>query len=201
MEQSFNPLFRYKKNAAKSNTFQFPCVRDHQFEYEEKTVNEKIVGFFKNPKPTKEALGTGTGAAAGATALGVFAPVAAVAGIQGIGFTTGGIAAGSTAAGMMSAAGPVAAGSTVATLQSIGALGALGAGASAGVGLLGAVLGAGFITATVYGGFKIHESLKYHDEEVPCWDRCHHRHVAPPPESADQDPSEVVFDTSYVDAM
>ena len=50
------------------------------------------------------------------------------AALSAVGFTTGGIAAGSTAAGMMSAAavangGGVAAGSTVAVLQSVGAVG------------------------------------------------------------------------------
>ena len=52
------------------------------------------------------------------------------AALSAVGFTTGGIAAGSTAAGMMSAAavangGGVAAGSTVAVLQSVGAVGGL----------------------------------------------------------------------------
>ena len=53
-------------------------------------------------------------------------PVGAVATIQAIGFTSGGIASGSMAAGMMAAGaveGFTAAGSTVATCQSIGAIG------------------------------------------------------------------------------
>ncbi|KAJ8333225.1 hypothetical protein SKAU_G00421210 [Synaphobranchus kaupii] len=70
-----------------------------------------------------------------ATTLGVvagagLAVVAVPAAVVGLGFTATGIAAGSTAAGMMSAAaiangGAVAAGSTVAVLQSIGAVGAV----------------------------------------------------------------------------
>ena len=52
------------------------------------------------------------------------------AAVSAIGFTSGGIAAGSTAAGMMSAAavangGGIAAGSAVAVLQSIGAVGGI----------------------------------------------------------------------------
>ncbi|XP_071849640.1 uncharacterized protein [Apostichopus japonicus] len=48
-----------------------------------------------------------------------------VGAVQLVGFTQGGIAAGSLAASMMSAAGPVAAGSLVAVCQSIGATGAV----------------------------------------------------------------------------
>ncbi|EQC35203.1 hypothetical protein SDRG_07432 [Saprolegnia diclina VS20] len=66
----------------------------------------------------------GGAAVAGAVA----APVATTAVVAGLGFTSSGIAAGSTAASMMSAAavangGGVAAGSTVAVLQSVGAAG------------------------------------------------------------------------------
>ncbi|XP_027489542.1 interferon alpha-inducible protein 27-like protein 2, partial [Corapipo altera] len=72
--------------------------------------------------------------------------VAAPAVVAGLGFTAGGIAAGSIAAKMMSAAaiangGGVAAGSTVAVLQSIGAAG-LSLGAEVGLGSLGAAAGA-----------------------------------------------------------
>lgn len=67
------------------------------------------------------------GGVVGGTAAYVGVPMA----VNAIGFTAEGIAAGSTAAGMMSTAamaeGGVAAGSTVATLQSIGATGSLGA--------------------------------------------------------------------------
>jgi len=71
------------------------------------------------------------------------------AAISGLGFTTGGIAAGSTAAAMMAAeavaaGGGVAAGGTVATLQSIGALGIMGGG---GAGLVLFGLSAGVVGA------------------------------------------------------
>ncbi|KAL3943356.1 MAG: hypothetical protein SGBAC_002559 [Bacillariaceae sp.] len=60
--------------------------------------------------------------------LGIAMPFAIVGVVNAMGFTAGGIAAGSAAAGMMSAeaislGGAVAAGGTVATLQSIGAVG------------------------------------------------------------------------------
>ncbi|ETV74113.1 hypothetical protein H257_11078 [Aphanomyces astaci] len=72
---------------------------------------------------TETAAGAGVGAAIGAAAWGLAAPVA-----NAIGFGASGIAAGSTASSMMSSAaiasgGGVAAGSTVATFQSIGAVG------------------------------------------------------------------------------
>lgn len=77
-------------------------------------------------------------------ALAAAAPAIAVAGVAGLGFETGGIVAGSTAAGMMSAAGPVAAGSTVAVMQSIGATGSLAAlgAAAAAVPVVGGAVGA-----------------------------------------------------------
>ncbi|NWU12559.1 IFI27 protein, partial [Cephalopterus ornatus] len=76
--------------------------------------------------------------------------VAVPACIAGLGFTAGGIAAGSIAAKMMSAAaiangGGVAAGSTVAVLQSVGAAGfsvAAKIGLMTGLGSLGAAAGA-----------------------------------------------------------
>ena len=60
--------------------------------------------------------------------LAASAPIVGVVAIQGIGFTSAGIAAGSVAASMMSSAaiangGGIATGSLVATLQSIGAVG------------------------------------------------------------------------------
>ena len=93
--------------------------------------------------------------AAGAIGLGVTIamPFAVMGIIGGMGFTSGGIAAGSTAAGMMSAeaiasGGAVAAGGTVATLQSIGATGLGVAGTSAAVGG-GAALGGTIVGGTV----------------------------------------------------
>lgn len=168
----------WKKNVRLNSNFQFHCTKDLCVDFEEKGVDQQIKEFFQSPKsatPTVAAMGTGS--VVGAAALGVAAPTAAVAGVQAIGFTSTGIAAGSTAAAMMSASAPVASGSLVAIGQSIGAVGALGAGASAGVGIVGALLGAVFVGAVVYGGFKLDEALKYKDEEVPCWDRCHHCHI------------------------
>jgi hypothetical protein len=83
------------------------------------------------------------------------------AAISSLGFTTGGIAAGSTAAAMMSAeaiaaGGGVAASGTVATLQSIGALGIMGGG---GAGLvlfsLSASVGCALGGALAYGVKKL----------------------------------------------
>eukprot|EP01126_Amoeba_proteus_P049793 TRINITY_DN5841_c0_g1_i2.p1 TRINITY_DN5841_c0_g1~~TRINITY_DN5841_c0_g1_i2.p1 ORF type:complete len:507 (-),score=61.10 TRINITY_DN5841_c0_g1_i2:995-2359(-) len=108
------------------------------------------------------------------TALAAAAPSITVAAIQGIGFTSTGIVAGSSAAAMMSSAaiasgGGIAAGSTVATLQSIGAVGALGAGAAAGVvvgALVASILVVGGITV---GGMMIYDAAKY---KKGCWDFC-----------------------------
>jgi len=113
---------------------------------------------------------TAVAAITGAGVIGAAAPAIAVAGVQGIGFGTGGIVAGSTAAGMMAAEGSVAAGGTVATLQSIGATGALSAGAAIGVVAIGIVVGAAIIGGGVYGALKLHEHLKYKDNA--CWDTC-----------------------------
>lgn len=106
-----------------------------------------------------------------AIAGGAVAPTVVVGGIQAIGFTSAGIAAGSTAAGMMSSAaiasgGAIASGSTVATLQTIGAVGALAGGPLAAAIIGGSVLGVG----ATYGVIKIHESLKNPNNE--CWDVC-----------------------------
>ncbi|KDO21388.1 hypothetical protein SPRG_13701 [Saprolegnia parasitica CBS 223.65] len=92
----------------------------------------------------------GGAAVAGAVA----APVATTAVVAGLGFTSGGIAAGSTAAGMMSAAavangGSVAAGSTVAVLQSVGAAG-LGVAGGAAVAVAGAALAVPFAGAFLW---------------------------------------------------
>lgn len=88
--------------------------------------------------------------AAGGAAIGSAASLAlAPAVVSTLGFTSAGIAAGSTAAGMMSAAavaggGGVAAGSTVAVLQTVGAAGLMAAGAPVvlGVAAVGGVVGA-----------------------------------------------------------
>ena len=91
---------------------------------------------------------------AGAVALGtaIAMPFAITGIISGLGFTSTGIAAGSTAATMMSAeaiaaGGGVAAGGTVATLQSIGAVG-LGASLTSAAVATGAMIGAGGVAVT-----------------------------------------------------
>ena len=75
------------------------------------------------------------------------AVVAAPLVVAGLGFGAGGIAAGSTAAAMMSAWAPTAAGGIVATLQSVGAAG-LGAAGTAAVATAGGVAGAAASGAT-----------------------------------------------------
>lgn len=80
----------------------------------------------------------------------IVAPVAVVAVVQGVGFTTGGIAARSIASGMMSkaaiaAGGRIAAGSTVACLQSFGALGTISGPAAIAAQGAGAMVGAGAV--------------------------------------------------------
>mmetsp|Transcript_70462 Transcript_70462/g.82097 ORF Transcript_70462/g.82097 Transcript_70462/m.82097 type:complete len:138 (-) Transcript_70462:224-637(-) len=92
---------------------------------------------------SRKAIAITTGVAAGT----FFAPVILTSIVAGLGFSAGGIVAGSTAAGMMASVGNVAAGSTVAVLQSIGAAGlstagtvvAGGTGAAAGGALGGGV--------------------------------------------------------------
>lgn len=80
-------------------------------------------------------------------------PIAVVALVRGIGFTAGGIAAGSTAATMMSGeaiasgAGVVTAGGVVATLQSVGVAGLGVAGTTAAIGS-GALVGTTIVGAT-----------------------------------------------------
>ena len=70
-----------------------------------------------------------------------------------LGFTSGGIAAGSTAAGIQAGVGNIVAGSTFATMQSLGATGVFyGLGVAGGVGLV-AVGG-------VYGGVKLYQHYK-----------------------------------------
>jgi hypothetical protein len=88
-----------------------------------------------------------------AVASAVVAPFAVMGIVTGLGFTSGGIAAGSAGAAMMSAealasGGMIAAGGTVATLQSIGAAGLGLAGTSAAMSA-GAVVGAGITGAIV----------------------------------------------------
>ena len=60
--------------------------------------------------------------------------------VAGLGFSTGGIVAGSTAASMMSAWAPTVAGGVVATLQSVGAAG-LGASGTAALAAVGSTIG------------------------------------------------------------
>ncbi|RQM20573.1 hypothetical protein B5M09_005849, partial [Aphanomyces astaci] len=88
-----------------------------------KTIEPQRRTIASSRDTTETAAGAGVGAAIGAAAWGLAAPVA-----NAIGFGASGIAAGSTASSMMSSAaiatgGGVAAGSTVATFQSIGAVG------------------------------------------------------------------------------
>ena len=88
---------------------------------------------------------------------GAITPRAIVAAIQGLGFSTSGIASGSTAATMMSfGGGTTAAGGIVATLQSIGALGALSASAA----LIAAFSGAAISALVVYGCVKAFRRFK-----------------------------------------
>jgi len=90
--------------------------------------------------------------------VGAATPTVAVAGVHAIGFGTGGIVAGSAAAGMMSTSavasgGGVASGGMIATLQSIGATSTFVAGpVTMAVG--GAVIGVLCVGAG-YGGYKL----------------------------------------------
>ncbi|GLD94312.1 hypothetical protein PINS_up002923 [Pythium insidiosum] len=112
------------------------------------TRTQATDGEAKREKDVAAAAVTGAGVGAGA-GLGLWAIAGPAA--NAIGFGAGGIAAGSTAASMMSAAavangGGVAAGSTVAILQSIGAVG-LATPVGLGLVAMGAVVG--FITAGI----------------------------------------------------
>lgn len=99
-------------------------------------------------------------------AVGTYA--AAIPVVNAIGFTSAGIASGSSAAGLMSSyaianGGGVAAGGLVATLQSIGAVGALGATGTVVVAGVGAVVGVGLgLTALGigYGGYRLYKHYK-----------------------------------------
>eukprot|EP01125_Pyxidicula_operculata_P020718 TRINITY_DN7735_c0_g1_i1.p1 TRINITY_DN7735_c0_g1~~TRINITY_DN7735_c0_g1_i1.p1 ORF type:complete len:207 (+),score=20.49 TRINITY_DN7735_c0_g1_i1:27-647(+) len=106
-------------------------------------------------KKFKARIATVTSAGAGGAAFGALGPTAAVAAVQGLGFSTGGVVAGSTAASMMSSAGVVQAGSVVAGLQSIGAIGALSGGALVAVGAGAALLGATAVGGIGYGIYKL----------------------------------------------
>ena len=107
--------------------------------------NNQEEGYNNNKTDIAVAVGCTSAAVVGAV------PLAVVGTVQSIGFSTGGIVAGSTAAAMMAAeavatGGGVAAGGTVATLQSIGALGMAGALPVAGIVILstGAAVGIGY---------------------------------------------------------
>ena len=85
--------------------------------------------------PNRAAI-VGGGAVLCGTSLVVAAPIV----VAGLGFGTGGIIAGSTAASMMSAMAPTVAGGVVATLQSVGAAG-LGASGTAALATIGSAVG------------------------------------------------------------
>jgi len=87
----------------------------------------------------------------GAVAAVVAAPVAVPAILTGVGFTSAGVVAGSTAAVVQSCyGGYVAAGSLFAAAQSIGAAGTIGYGTMATAGVVGA--GVGYATKEVVDG-------------------------------------------------
>ncbi|KAM9571058.1 lysozyme g-like isoform 2-T2 [Salvelinus alpinus] len=109
--------------------------------------------FYRHGYRETTSLATIVAVVVGAAVGGVAAVAAAPIAIAGIGFGVGGIAAGSTAASMMSAAaiangGGVAAGSLVAILQSAGAVGLSGT-ATAVVGSAGATIGGATIGGAV----------------------------------------------------
>lgn len=112
-----------------------------------------------------------------AVPLAFLAPVAVTSVIGAMGFEAGGIVAGSTAAGMMSAeaiasGGAIAAGGTVATLQSIGAVG-LSAGGAAACASAGAVLGGAVGSGTAVVGGRIQScfrpSTHFQDPSLGIW--------------------------------
>eukprot|EP00922_Rhytidocystis_sp_ex-Travisia-forbesii_P068496 GHVS01102015.1.p1 GENE.GHVS01102015.1~~GHVS01102015.1.p1 ORF type:complete len:193 (-),score=34.14 GHVS01102015.1:746-1324(-) len=95
--------------------------------------------------------------------VGSMAPVIVTTAVNAVGFTASGIAAGSTAAGMMSSlaaasGGAVAAGTPVAILQSIGVIG-LGAGTAVAVAAGGAIVGAAAVGGATYAGLKLFQWL------------------------------------------
>eukprot|EP00121_Abeoforma_whisleri_P009084 Awhi_evm1s8346 len=111
---------------------------------------------------TKDMKIVGATAIGGGIIAGAAAPAATVAVISAAGFTTSGVAAGSTAAGLMSAAaisngGSIAAGSSIAVLQSIGATGTLGLAGTCGV-VLGGFLAIGGVVAGI--GYGIVQAIK-----------------------------------------
>ncbi|CAL1674572.1 unnamed protein product [Lasius platythorax] len=105
-----------------------------------------------------------------ASVLGVGAATAATpAAVTALGFTSSGIAAGSTAASMMSVlgGGSTAAGSLVAGCQSVGAIGSL-AGATVGLPLIGCIAGVGLAGGALgYGVYrgakKLHKTMTTRD--------------------------------------
>eukprot|EP01087_Luapelamoeba_hula_P012282 TRINITY_DN3409_c0_g2_i2.p1 TRINITY_DN3409_c0_g2~~TRINITY_DN3409_c0_g2_i2.p1 ORF type:complete len:348 (+),score=80.61 TRINITY_DN3409_c0_g2_i2:48-1091(+) len=110
------------------------------------------------------------GGVVGGVAVGAAAPAAVVAAVNAAGFAATGIAAGSTAAGLMSASavasgGGVAAGGAIATLQTIGATGSVAAVAGGPVAvvavgaLVGVVAVGGLCAGVGYGGYKLWQSF------------------------------------------
>ncbi|XP_037801731.1 uncharacterized protein LOC119596514 isoform X2 [Penaeus monodon] len=121
-----------------------------------------------DPKTKKILIGVGIGV--GATVGAVGAIVAAPFALAAAGFTSGGIAAGSFAASMMSSAaiangGAIAAGSTVAILQSAGAAG-IGAAATAGLAAGGGAVGLAAGGATAVGVNKLMGSKPSQENET-----------------------------------
>ncbi|KAF1329359.1 reverse transcriptase, partial [Globisporangium splendens] len=119
-----------------------------------------------------------TAGVAGGMAVGGAIAASVVPIVNAIGFASGGIVAGSSAAEMMSAAalasgGGVASGGTVATLQSIGAVG-LGGGPIAGIAIGSAVVG-GVASAAIYKTCRSgqHEYVSAYEPRdkscEPCW--------------------------------
>merc|ERR1712157_109742 len=129
------------------------CNKDGEL-FTSNRYNESEMWFFEPNMPKKvnknSIIALSVAAGVGLTTTFVM-PLAVVAAVRGIGFTAGGVAAGSTAAGMMSAeavasGGVVAAGGVVATLQSVGAVGALGA-----TGTSAAMAAGGLVGGTIVG--------------------------------------------------
>lgn len=156
-------------------------IRNNTNEEEQNTLAEQLLElkrrlreFLGNPDDNSwRSFAVGTGVAS--LVAGASTPAAVVATIQSIGFTAGGIGAGTTAASMMAAGGAFTpAGGMVATCQSIGALGYLGITATVVAAAAGTVMSAGAI-AVGYNYFK-----KGRTEETPnvpdnCWRICYDR--------------------------